>query len=465
MGETATFTVTASGNPSPSFQWQVSSDGGLTWSNLTDGGSISGSNTSVLSLSNVTLAMSEKEFQVVATNPLSSATSNAAILIVNSNPVINTGPVSKAVLAGQNATFTVSATGIGTLTYQWYFNSKKISNAISATYTLPKVAATNAGNYTVVVSNGIGSPVTSAIATLSLGVVPKVTASPASSTVTAGADTTAVFKVVVTGNPAPAIQWQSAPAKSTVFSNLTNGGDYSGVASANLTVSTPDGSLSGTQFRAVATNLIGNTTSTATSKAATLTVDTPAAIANLTLTANGNTTAGNVTVSAGQSVTFTVTATGTPPPTYQWLLNGVNIKGATKATYTIAKAAAASAGLYSVKVTNSLAVNLSGNYTLTVLTPPVIVTPLKATSAKVGTSPMLKVVASGNPIPVFTWSFGGSGLPSNSNITTSTNLNTVTSTLNFSNVTVSNTGTYKVVITNSQSPPVPLSSSAKLTVK
>jgi hypothetical protein len=382
-------------------------------------------------------------------------------------PTVTIPPADVLTVLGQSASFTVVASGTAPLKYQWYFNGNKISSATKATYTIAKTTLANAGNYTVFVSNSAGN-VTSSAATLTVNTLPVITTSPASLTVTAGANTTAIFKVVTTGNPAPAIQWQSAPAKSTVFSNLSNGGDFSNVTTANLTVSTPDGSLSGTQFRAVATNLIGNTTSTATSKIATLTVDTPAAIANLTLTANGNTTAGNVTVSAGQSVTFTVTATGTPPPTYQWLLNGANIKGATKATYTIAKAAAANAGLYSVKVTNSLAVNLSGNFTLAVLTPPVIVTPLKATSAKVGTSPMLKVVASGNPIPVFTWSFGGSGLPSNSNITTSTNLNTVTSTLNFSNVTVSNTGTYKVVIINSQSPQppkLPLSSSAKLTVK
>jgi predicted secreted protein len=381
-------------------------------------------------------------------------------------PAISTQPVSVGVLVGQSATFTVSVTGNPAPGFQWQFNGKAITGATAASYTIPSVAKTNFGNYTVVVSNGVGSPVTSATATLTLGVVPKISTSPASSTVNAGQSAT--FKVAVTGNPLPTIQWQSAPAGSTTFSNIT-GGNFSGFTTTSLMVASTTAAQSGAQFRAIATSTIGNTIYILTSKFATLTVNSPAHVTSLSMASGNqtiNSTTGNLTVSANSSVTFTVGATGNALK-YQWLLNGVNIKGATKATYTIAKAVAASAGTYSVSVSNPLNLKPSaaGTFVLSVLTPPAIVTPLKATSAKAGTAPMLKVVVTGNPLPVFTWSFAGGGLPSNSNITTTTNLNTVTSVLNFSNVTVSNTGTYKVVVTNPLSPPVPLSSSAKLTVK
>jgi hypothetical protein len=380
-------------------------------------------------------------------------------------PAFTTSPASLLVLAGQSASFTVSATGTPTPTYQWQFKGKPIKGATSATYTIAKVAAANAGNYTVVLSNGIGDPVTSTAATLTLGVLPKITASPAS--LTANLTQSVTFKVAATGTPAPSIQWQSAPAGSATFSNITSG-NFSGFTGTNLTVSNITGNLSGTQFRAVATNTVGNTTSTATSKAATLSVNLPAVIAGFSAI-GANTTlnsliGGNLTVSTGASVTFSANATGTALK-YQWQLNGVNIRGATRATYTIAKTALASSGNYTVSVTNAYTTTpaTAGPFTLTVLTPPTIVTPLKATSAKIGAGTTLKVVASGNPIPSFTWSFAGGGLPTGSNLTTSTNNNTATSMMGFKSASASDTGIYKVVITNGQG--IPATSSAKLTVK
>jgi len=58
------------------------------------------------------------------------------------------------------------------------------------------------------------------------------------------------------------------------------------------------------------------------------------------------------TVTVGDSVTFSVTATGVPPPTYQWRHNGVAIDGATGASYTIASPTTADAGAYDVVVIN-----------------------------------------------------------------------------------------------------------------
>jgi pectin methylesterase-like acyl-CoA thioesterase len=58
------------------------------------------------------------------------------------------------------------------------------------------------------------------------------------------------------------------------------------------------------------------------------------------------------TVSAGQSASFTVSATGLPNPSYQWLFNGTPIPGATSATYNIASAARTNGGNYSVVASN-----------------------------------------------------------------------------------------------------------------
>lgn len=58
------------------------------------------------------------------------------------------------------------------------------------------------------------------------------------------------------------------------------------------------------------------------------------------------------TVTAGNAFTFSVTATGTPPPTYQWRKDGIDIPNATNATLTLNNVQAADAGNYSVVLTN-----------------------------------------------------------------------------------------------------------------
>jgi hypothetical protein len=67
-----------------------------------------------------------------------------------------------------SATFTVRATGTGSLSYQWYFNTNTlIFNATNASLTLTNLQGTNAGKYSVVVSSQYGS-VASALAQLTL---------------------------------------------------------------------------------------------------------------------------------------------------------------------------------------------------------------------------------------------------------------------------------------------------------
>jgi hypothetical protein len=71
-------------------------------------------------------------------------------------------------------------------------------------------------------------------------------------------------------------------------------------------------------------------------------------------------------VAAGNSATFTVSATGEPPPAYQWRKNGAKLNGATQSSYQIPRAQAAEAGIYSVAVSNVLGGLISSNATLTV---------------------------------------------------------------------------------------------------
>jgi hypothetical protein len=78
-------------------------------------------------------------------------------------------------------------------------------------------------------------------------------------------------------------------------------------------------------------------------------------------------------VTAGATVNFTVTATGSPAPTYQWSFNGTPISGATSSALTVNSAQSANAGSYTVAVANSSGSVTSNTASLTVnpvVTPP-----------------------------------------------------------------------------------------------
>ena len=87
---------------------------------------------------------------------------------VTNAPSILQPPQSFASVTGGNATFTVTAGGTGPLFYQWLFNAtNSLPGATNASLTLTSLNATNAGNYSVVVTNFVGS-ITSAVAVLTI---------------------------------------------------------------------------------------------------------------------------------------------------------------------------------------------------------------------------------------------------------------------------------------------------------
>ena len=85
----------------------------------------------------------------------------------SSAPVITNQPQSTTVFEGNQASFSVTATGTAPLSYQWRKNTVNIGGATSSTYVIPSAAESDEGNYSVVVSNSAGS-VTSNNATLTV---------------------------------------------------------------------------------------------------------------------------------------------------------------------------------------------------------------------------------------------------------------------------------------------------------
>ncbi len=154
-GGTALFTVATFGAAPVSYQWQQY---GI---DLTNGGDISGANTATLRISNVT-DLDAALYSVVVSNAVNSITSDDAVLeVIYSPPGITAQPASQTVVAGTTVSFAVAAVGDQPLSYQWQENGTNLvdggglSGSSTSSLTIASVALTNAGAYSVTVSNAI----------------------------------------------------------------------------------------------------------------------------------------------------------------------------------------------------------------------------------------------------------------------------------------------------------------------
>jgi len=166
-GQTATFTAAASGVPTPTVQWQVSSGGGA-WTPL------SGATSTTLTLSSVPTAMSGNQYRAVFTNGVGTpATTSAATLTVTAAPAppVFTSPSSLTTPSGQSFSFTVTATGTPTPTLS---ESGRLPRAVSFSAgpagraTLSGRSGTRRGTYTFTIIATSGGQQTTQQFTLTL---------------------------------------------------------------------------------------------------------------------------------------------------------------------------------------------------------------------------------------------------------------------------------------------------------
>jgi len=359
-GQTATFAVAAVGRGPLSYQWQK------------NGVAMSGATSSSYTTAATTSSDDGVQFIVVISNAVGTVSSNPAILRVNRTPVapsITTQPASQTVVAGQTASFSVAATGTAPLSYQWQKSGVAIIGATSSSYTTPATTSSDNGTqFSVLVSNTAGS-VTSGAATLTINaapVPPSITAQPTGQTVTAGQ--TATFNVAATGTAPFSYQWRK------------NGVAISGATSSNYATPATTSSDNGAQFTVLVSNSVGS----ATSNAATLTVNAASVAPSITTQPTSQ------TVTTGQTATFKVAATGTAPLNYQWRKNGVAISSATSASYTTPATNSSDNGaLFTVVVSNTVGGVTSSAATLTVNAAPV--------APSITSQPTSQTVTAGQP--------------------------------------------------------------------
>ena len=154
-GSNAVFTVSAGGTAPLGYQWRF------------NGTNISGANATTFNINNVQFT-DAGNYSILVTNTIGSVTSSIAVLTAsNFPPVMLVPPQSQTVSVGSSATFIVSAGGSLPLNYQWFFNGTNFIGTNTNGCTLTNAQSTNAGNYSVVITNAGGS-ITSAVAVLTV---------------------------------------------------------------------------------------------------------------------------------------------------------------------------------------------------------------------------------------------------------------------------------------------------------
>jgi len=195
-------------------------------------------------------------------------------------PVIAGQPPNLTVTAGVGATFSVVATSLVSVTYQWLFNGTPIAGATAATYSVASAQAKDAGNYSVVVTNVTGST-TSPAATLTVSAPPVIATAPSGTIIGAGG--TAQLTVSAVGSGALTYQW------------LRDGVPVAGATNATFTAEVPGA------YAVVVANTFGSVTS------ATVRVELPNRLVNLST--RGAVGTGNNALVAGLVVSGAGTAT------------------------------------------------------------------------------------------------------------------------------------------------------------
>jgi hypothetical protein len=150
-------------------------------------------------------------------------------------------------------------------------------------------------------------------------------------------------------------------------------------------------------------------------------------------------------VNGGDSTTFTASLLGSGPLSYEWLLNGNAIPGATNANYTIPQVLYTDEGSYALRVSSPLSTNTTRAAVLTVTNTPVTFADAAQPADVVvveGRTVTLASVVAGSPPIRYQWYIGSSPIPEATN-----------STYTILAVSPTNAGAYKVNVSNQANSP------------
>jgi len=373
-GDTLTLSVTAEGSAPLTYQWARD---GLPL----DASANPSAATALLIIPN-TLASDSGTYTVTVTNNCGSATSAGASVTVRTAPEITTQPMDQILCEGETINLMVVSSGTAPLSYQWWKDGAPISGATSAMLSIPGALAADSGSYFVVVTNVCGTD-TSAAAEVTVRVAPTITTQPLDQTLCL--DDALVLTAAAAGTLPISYQWAK------------DGADLPGETASTLTITSVTVADAGV-YTVTATNACGS----ATSNPATVVVREPP-----TITSDPT----NQSICLGETATFSVTATGTPPLEYQWRKNSVELPGETASTIVITSVAVSDGGVYDCVVTNMCGTETSRGASLNVLLPPTITAQPQGADLCLGDDYTLAVTATGTDPLSYQWRKNGADIP------------------------------------------------------
>lgn len=336
LGATASFSVVTSTTPL-SYQWQISMDGGSSWSDVGNGSTYSGAASATLSITGTTALFNGYKYRCVATDGTGSYTSPAATLTV--------GPIgqltnSSYAICSEGSTNMTSADIKGTYSYQWQVSADNggswnnvsdggdYSGSASAILNISGDPVLNGYLYRTIVTDGTShcSVTSSGVDTLHVVTKPGVVQpTPTSLSVCSGGSGT----ISIADSTGVSYQWQVSADNGSTYSNISDNSLYHGTSTYSLAITTPTTPASYQVIRSVTGYGI---TCPRPSYPVALTFKTPPTI---------TTQPAGKTVCAGSAASFRSVASGTAP-TYQWQVSTDGggswasvITGATGTTSTI----------------------------------------------------------------------------------------------------------------------------------
>ena len=397
IGGSVSLAVSAVGSDPITYEW------------MHDGEKITGATSASLSLVNLNAA-SAGNYQVVVTNPTGSVLSDVSAVAVDTAPKITSLTGSASAVAGSNVELSVSASNSLTMSYQWKRDGVSITGAVNAALTLSSVGSTDAGDYTVEVTNTVGTTV-SAVIQINVISPPTIAGSPSGKTI---------------GQSARLLLSVSAVGESLVYQWYKDGVMITGAAESAYSVSAVTSSDSGGYHVTVS-----NTAGTATSATASVTVVAPPLIETQPI---------GGAVSVGGDISLSVEAIGSGSVSYQWRQDGVALDGQTQASLDLAGLKLSDEGSYSVEVSNEAGITNSQAVDVIVLTPLTVTENPQGQSVVAGTLAVLNVAANGSNPVSYQWYQDGIAVDG-----------ATESSLRISNVSAANQGAYHAVLSNAVS--------------
>ena len=327
-------------------------------------------------------------------------------------PVLRSQPLSRTILDGDELSFSVSGSGFPSPIFQWCFNGTPLPNETNDTLSLNAGHINQAGSYTVMLSNRLGSA-TSAVATLTVNVAaPTVTAQFTQGGTQALVGASVTLCALATGGPKPALQWRF------------NGADLPGQTNPCLALGSLQIGQSGT-YSVLASNALGTATAVTNLDVIPVTIQLVSSASSLAV---------------GTCIYFSSQVGFTSGYSLQWLLNGQALTNETNPSLQRCLRDTNEAGFYALMVSDS-----SGSYTSAPVqisvyyAPPANARPTflsGSAAALVGQNVSLYAAYSGSPSFV-QWRFDGLDLPGETNLT-----------LPLFTITTDQAGEYSFVATN-----------------